>query len=93
MVVVNADLILKIVAGIKASSGFLDELLVFGSKLESDIFVMVKLVHSETHIKTSRKKVYVNNHKGGQSARFGAGCYIEMAPLYHQPHEHRFVGG
>ena len=28
----------------------------------------------------------------GQSARFGAGCYIEMALSYHQPHQHRFVG-
>ena len=28
----------------------------------------------------------------GQSARFGAGCYIEMALLYHQPHQHGFVG-
>ena len=55
MVVVNADLILKIVAGIKASSGFLDELLVFGSKWESDVFIMVKLVHSGTYTKTSRK--------------------------------------
>ena len=27
-----------------------------------------------------------------QPARFGAGCYIEMALSYHQPHQHRFVG-
>ena len=28
----------------------------------------------------------------GQSARFGAGCYIEMTLSYHQPHEHGFIG-
>ena len=27
-----------------------------------------------------------------QPARFGAGCYIEMALSYHQPHQHGFVG-
>ena len=28
-----------------------------------------------------------------QPARFGAGCYIEMALSYHQPHQHELVGG
>ena len=51
-VVVNADLILNVGAGIKASSGFLDELLVFCRKWESDVFIVVKLVHSGTYIKT-----------------------------------------
>ena len=29
----------------------------------------------------------------GQPACFGAGCYIEMATSYHQPHEYELVGG
>ena len=29
----------------------------------------------------------------GQPACFGAGCYIEMALSYHQPHQHVLVGG
>jgi len=29
----------------------------------------------------------------GQPACFGAGCYIEMALSYHQPHQHKLVGG
>ena len=29
----------------------------------------------------------------GQPACFGAGCYIEMALSYHQPHQHELVGG
>ena len=61
-VVVNADLILKVGAGIKASSGFFDVLLAFCRKWESDVFIMVELVHSGTYIKTLRKTVYVNNH-------------------------------
>ena len=28
-----------------------------------------------------------------QPACFGAGCYIEMATSYHQPHEYELVGG
>ena len=28
-----------------------------------------------------------------QPACFGAGCYIEMALTYHQPHQHELVGG
>ena len=28
-----------------------------------------------------------------QPACFGAGCYIEMALSYHQPHQHELVGG
>ena len=57
LVVVNADLILKVGAGIKASSGFFDVLLVFGGKWYRDVFIMVELVHSGTYIKTSTKKV------------------------------------
>ena len=29
----------------------------------------------------------------GQLARFGTGCYIEMATSYHQPHEYELVSG
>ena len=53
----NADLILVVGAGMKASGCFFDVPLVFCHKRDSDVFIKVKLVHRGTYVKTFKGEI------------------------------------
>ena len=57
------------------------------------IAIVIILSYIFQPAREARRLAQRAERRWGQLACFGAGCYIEMATSYHQPHEHELVGG
>ena len=62
--------------------------------MKTDIYCMEHMVLTQIYMVQLnvgfQNNATMTHAKILSSPRFGAGYYIKIAPLYHQPHEHRF---